>query len=105
MESDENNVPVCRNVEEGLKHNVTSTGRQLGVVPAQTHGMFKVKYIDGRTGALPESLQGKYTGVKFAQHDISDFIRKTWALAEENTPTAVKKKQKAKQEDEQLNAA
>jgi hypothetical protein len=85
-------VPVCSTLEEGLKYGVTSTGRQLGVVPTETHGMWRIRYIDGRTGSMPEKLQGKYTGVKHALHDLNDFITKTWLLAAENAPKSAKKK-------------
>lgn len=90
-------VPVCKTKEEGLKYNVTSTGRQLGVVPAPTHGLWQVRYIDGRSGGLPEKLQGRYTGQKFAQEDITNFVNETWdVVAEVMAKAEAKAEAKAK---------
>lgn len=79
-------VPVCMTLAEGIRHGVTATGRQLGVLPAATHGLFKIQYIDGKSGALPEKLKGRYTGVKFAKIDLDAFIEETWKIAQEHTP-------------------
>jgi hypothetical protein len=82
----EQEVPVARNLAEGLKYGLTSTGRQLGVVGARTHGLVKIQYIDGKPGSLPERLQGRYTGTKTAQHDLDAFITETWKIAAEKSP-------------------
>lgn len=83
-------VPVCKNVAEGLQHGVTSTGRQLGVVTTADHGLWRIRYIDGKPGNLPERLQGRYTGVKFAQFDLDTFVEETWRIAAEKTPKRTK---------------
>lgn len=89
----EQEVPVARNLAEGLKYGLTSTGRQLGVVSSRVHGLFRIQYIDGKAGALPERLQGKYTGTKFAQHDLDNFITETWKIAAEKSPRKSKVEQ------------
>jgi len=85
----ENDVKVFDQVE-------TATGRKLGVVVDEQHGLFKVRYIDGKGGALPTRLQGRYTGVKFAMHDLTAFAAETFAIAAEHSP----KQKKAKVEDQ-----
>ncbi len=84
-------VPVAKNLQEGLKLGITSTGRQLGIIPARTHGLFRINYIDGKPGALPERLSGRYTGAKFAQEDLDSFITETWKIAAEHSPKKSKK--------------
>lgn len=84
-------VPIAKNLKEGLAHGVTATGRQLGIVGAKIHGLYKIQYIDGRPGSLPEKLQGRYTGIKYAQLDLDRFIKETWDFAEENTPKRSRK--------------
>ncbi len=84
-------VPVCKNVKEGLAHGVTSTGRQLGIVPAKPHGLFKIQFIDGKPGSLPEKIQGRYTGQKFAKFDLDKFIEETWKIAAYLSPKKSKK--------------
>lgn len=100
MENDNTEIPVCTTVEQGLAYSITATGRQLGVVSAEPHGLFKIKYIDGRSGSIPESMSGKYTGYKFAKADIDGFVRKTWQIASESTSKAVKQR-RSKTEQEQ----
>lgn len=87
----EREVPVCKTKQEGLLNSVTATGRQLGVVPAITHGLWQIRYIDGRSGALPEKLQGKYTGQKFAKEDIDNFVSSTWDVVAEALAKAEEK--------------
>lgn len=96
-------TPVCTTMEEGIKHSVTATGRKLGVVPAQIHGLWRIAYVDGKSGSLPERLTGKYTGERFAKEHIDDFVQKTWLIAAEHTPKTAKQK-KTKQESESVAA-
>jgi hypothetical protein len=85
-------VPVAKNVEEGLKYGVTATGRQLGIVSAKTHGLFKIQFIDGKPGTLPERLHGRYTGTRNAKLDLDNFIRETWKIADEHAKKSRGKK-------------
>jgi hypothetical protein len=77
-----------------LKHNVTATGRQLGVVPAPIHGLWQIRYVDGRSGSIPEKLSGKYTGTRFAQEDLTDFISQTWDIVQEQIDKSARKSKK-----------
>jgi len=90
--ANEREIPVAKNLEEGLEHGITATGRQLGIVSAKTHGLFKIQYIDGKAGTLPEKIQGRYTGIRFAKQDLDNFIRETWKIAEEHTKKSKYKK-------------
>lgn len=93
-------VPVCKTKEEGLKHNVTSTGRMLGIVPSPTHGLFHIRYVDGRSGSVPDKLAGRYTGVRFAQEHLTDFVTQTWDIvAEQLEKSEAKARSKKSKED------
>lgn len=65
----------------------TATGRKLGVVADPQHGLFRVQYVDGKGGGLPTKLQGRYTGVKFAQIDLEAFVEQTHTVADAHTKT------------------
>jgi hypothetical protein len=65
----------------------TATGRKLGVINNEQHGLFRIAYVDGKGGALPESLQGRYTGVKFAEQALAAFVEQTHKIAAEHTKT------------------
>lgn len=100
----ENDKIVATNKAEGLKHSITATGRQLGIVPAPQHGLFVIKYVDGKPGALPEKLQGRYTGVRFAKEHIDAFVAETWDLVADQLEKADAKKAKKKSSDESVAA-
>lgn len=65
--------------EYGLKNFVTPTGRQLGVgYWPVNESLLIIQYIDGKPGALPEKLQGKYTKRSLAESDILSFLTVFW---------------------------
>lgn len=78
---------VAKTKEEGLEHNITATGRRLGIAPVKGLALYRIGFVDGKQGgALPAKLSGMYTGHKTAQLDLSTFIAETWDLAAEATP-------------------
>jgi hypothetical protein len=65
----------------------TATGRVLAIVADEQHGLFKIAFNDGKGGALPSKLQGRYTGVKFAEHDLNRFVNETFKIAADHVKT------------------
>lgn len=63
----------------------TATSRRLGVIADEQHGLFRVTFVDGRGGSIPESLKGRFTGVRFAREALQDFVDRTFEEVEKHT--------------------
>lgn len=93
----ENDKIIATNKQEGLKYSITSTGRQLGILPSpDKSGLYVIKYIDGKPGAIPERLQGRYTGIRFAKEHVDAFVGETWDLVADQLAKSEQKKSKTK---------
>lgn len=97
--ANDNQIPVCTTLAEGLAFGVTSTGRRLGIINTPTHGLWRIAYIDGKGGALPERLQGRYTGTRFAQEDLDAFVTATWNIVTEKIEESKARKAKVKKSE------
>lgn len=80
----ESKAPVAKTKEEGIKLSITSTGRQLGVIPVLGTGLVKIAFLEG-PGKLPDKYNGKYTATHLAKADLDLFVAETWDVAEEHT--------------------
>jgi hypothetical protein len=78
MENDDNDDKV-------FYETTTATGRKIGVVNSESHGLFKVALVDGKGGDLPDNLKGRFTGVRFAQEAIDAFVARTFSEVEART--------------------
>lgn len=81
------NDEIAKNLEEGLKLNMTATGRRLGVVTTPGGPFYRIALVDGKQGGqIPNKYSGKYTSAKLAQADLNRLIKETWDVAEQATP-------------------
>lgn len=63
---------------EALKDLTTPTGRVLGVVMEQQYGLYRIGFVDGKGGALPEEISGKYTKGELARADLNNYLNEMW---------------------------
>jgi hypothetical protein len=75
--------------EVGIRNNVLPTGRKLGVVPDRQHGLFWIRWIDGKQGGIPDEIASAWTSPARAQEAIQNYVTRFWNISDNST----KKKQ------------
>jgi hypothetical protein len=76
---DENELLVR---EKAAPLNITPTGRKLGVIPVKGSNMYRVAFVDGKAGDLPDAYAGKYTALHYATAAMKDYVSKFWDQSE-----------------------
>jgi hypothetical protein len=79
----EGDKPLTR--EYGLAHNITPTGRKLGIVAVVGTGSCRIKFVDSKPGDLPEELSGLFTGFPFAQKTLNKYLNRFWDTSDKAT--------------------
>ena len=64
--------------QSAVSHNVSPTGRKLGVVPIVGTASWRIKFVDGIPGEISSELQGTYTSFSRAQQAINMYLEKFW---------------------------
>ncbi len=81
-------VLVAKNKEEGLQFNQTATGRILGVEAIPGSAFYRIRFVDGKPGSVPDKYTGRYTNTKYAFDDISVLVADTWDEAQKHISKA-----------------
>lgn len=76
--------------EKAYRENYTPFGRKLGVVMEEQYGLYRIKFVDGKNGDLPESLMGKWTTYANCESDMKAYIRRLWDFSNSKAQKANK---------------
>lgn len=89
--------------EAAIKDKLTPTGRKLGVVLEQDVALFRVEYTDGKGGALPGELTGKWTKAEWAAENIQRYLKQMWDMSDLETQKLARRNHRDKVIEKETN--
>lgn len=65
-----------------VEDNVLPTGRKVGVVPVRNTTMYKLDYVDGKGGEMPDEYKGRFTSLRYAETELRRFVNALWDVSD-----------------------
>ena len=80
--ADGDNLEILQDRDAAIKEGYTPFGRKLGSMMEEQYGLFRVVYVDGKGGALPDVISGKWTSGAACDRDLNIYLQRQWSLVE-----------------------